>query len=365
MKTFTVAKMLLLMVALLLIFQNDTYSQTVQFGIFSSGTTLEVKIKSGTDYTSANFLTDIDFTIRWLTTYGVSLGNVTSAYAVAKGGAETVSGPYTYQKFYYSGNSSAINLPAGVELTVMSIPINQTGSGMGTFELAPVGFITEFDPHIAIDGQRVLNSTAPFYASSTDVALPIELVDFKVAMDNLGATLSWKTATEKNNAGFDVERVAIGTDLLKKEWTKVGYVAGSGTSNAPKEYFFRNKSVQTGKYSYRLKQIDRDGGFAYSKELEAEIAAPKQFTMSQNYPNPFNPSTTINFALAENSRVTVKVYDIVGREVSTLTDGEMPAGYYNLPFDARGLSSGVYLYRIVAKYGSLAFTQTKRLMLMK
>ncbi len=218
--------------------------------------------------------------------------------------------------------------------------------------------------YIQIDGLDAINTAAPSYSSVTDVALPVELTSFTVKTDNLGVTLNWKTATETNNAGFDIERTAAGAQA-KKEWQKIGYVEGSGTSNAPKEYSFKNNNVQTGNYAYRLKQIDRDGAFTYSQQVEAVVAAPREFTLSQNYPNPFNPTTTINFAIAEDSRVSVKVYDIVGREVATMVDGDVAAGYYNISFNAKDLASGVYMYRITAKHAQSVFVQTKRLVLMK
>jgi hypothetical protein len=88
---------------------------------------------------------------------------------------------------------------------------------------------------------------------------------------------------------------------------------------------------------------------------------PTSFTVAQNYPNPFNPSTTITYGLPSGSDVTVKVYDLVGREVATLFSGRQEAGVHSLTFDSRGLSSGVYMYRVSA--GSSA--DVKRMMLLK
>ncbi|MGE5314781.1 MAG: T9SS type A sorting domain-containing protein, partial [Acidobacteriota bacterium] len=151
----------------------------------------------------------------------------------------------------------------------------------------------------------------------------------------------------------------------QKKWASVGYVEGGGTTNAPKQYVFKNKNVQTGTYVYRLKQIDRDGAFKYSQEVEAVIAAPKEFALSQNYPNPFNPSTNVNFTLAEKSRVQIKIYDLTGREVKTIMEEEKEPGYYTVGVDGHMLSSGVYLYRLTASHGGQVFTGVKRMMLVK
>ena len=95
------------------------------------------------------------------------------------------------------------------------------------------------------------------------------------------------------------------------------------------------------------------------KEIRNEI--PAKFSLSQNYPNPFNPTTTINYQLPVSGQVTLKVYDVLGREVESLVDKEQTTGTYSVTFNGNSLPSGVYLYRIQA--GS--FSQTKKLMLLK
>jgi hypothetical protein len=104
---------------------------------------------------------------------------------------------------------------------------------------------------------------------------------------------------------------------------------------------------------------------AFVTGVKGQTAGPRQFALEQNYPNPFNPATTIRYALAENSIVTLKVYDIVGRTVATLVDGRMTAGTYSAQFDGSKLSSGVYMYRLTATHGQSTFTETKRFIFMK
>jgi hypothetical protein len=144
-------------------------------------------------------------------------------------------------------------------------------------------------------------------------------------------------------------------------WSKIGFVEGNGTTNAPKSYFFTDKSA-SGKTSYRLKQIDRDGKFEYSQTVEVTVlSAPKEFALEQNYPNPFNPTTSINYQLSANSFTTLKIYDAIGREVATLVNEVKEAGYYSAQFDGAKLSSGTYYYRLNAG----GFTNVKRLTLIK
>jgi hypothetical protein len=153
-------------------------------------------------------------------------------------------------------------------------------------------------------------------------------------------------------------------------WQKIGFVQGNGTSNSPKDYSYTDASVASGTYAYRLKQIDNDGTFEYSSEAEITLSVPKVLALDQNYPNPFNPSTTINFTLAEDSHVSLRVFDMLGREVATLANGEMKAGeVHNVLFDASKLSSGLYFYRLETRQttGGQAGKNSlvKKLMLLK
>ena len=130
--------------------------------------------------------------------------------------------------------------------------------------------------------------------------LPVELTSFIASVSNLTTVLAWKTATEVNNAGFDVERKPLPNPPLTGEgtkgWGRVGSVAGAGTSNTPHNYSYTDNVGTAGTYSYRLKQIDHNGTFTYSQEVQVQVGvAPKVFGLAQNYPNPFNPTTTMQF----------------------------------------------------------------------
>jgi hypothetical protein len=196
---------------------------------------------------------------------------------------------------------------------------------------------------------------------SSSLALPVELTSLTASTSKNGVTLNWKTATETNNYGFEIQRSAVSSQQSNKSWSKLGFVEGNGTTNAPKSYSFTDKSA-SGKISYRLKQIDRDGKFEYSQVVEVTaVTTPKEFALEQNYPNPFNPTTAFSYQLSANSFTTLKIYDAIGREVATLVNEAKEAGTYSAQFDGAKLSSGIYF----AKLTSDRKTQMKKLLLLK
>ncbi|AFH49196.1 Hypothetical protein IALB_1488 [Ignavibacterium album JCM 16511] len=187
--------------------------------------------------------------------------------------------------------------------------------------------------------------------------VPVELTSFVANVTASGQVeLNWTTATELNNLGFQVERKAVNGDYIA-----IGYVQGNGTTTERKEYSFTDRTVEPGKYVYRLKQMDFDGKYEYSSEIEVDVHPPLQFTLEQNYPNPFNPSTKIKFGLAENTSVKIAVYNLLGELVATLVNDQLSAGFYEVEFNATSLPSGMYIYSIETPI----FKEVKKMMLMK
>ncbi|MFC2093996.1 T9SS type A sorting domain-containing protein [Bacteroidota bacterium] len=186
--------------------------------------------------------------------------------------------------------------------------------------------------------------------------VPVELNSFSAINDDNEVKLNWSTATETNNLGFEIERL-----LQDSQFENIAYVPGWGTTTEMHYYSYIDKGLTAGKYSYRLKQIDFNGSFEYSKVVEVEITAPYEYSLSQNYPNPFNPSTLISYELPISGIVTLKVSDILGNEVETLVNEEKPAGTYEITWLAENLPSGIYFYRLQAA----DYVQTKKMVLMK
>ena len=202
--------------------------------------------------------------------------------------------------------------------------------------------------------------------------MPVELSSFTASCSKNNVELKWQTATELNNYGFDVERSPSPTPSQREEafnshWIKVGFVNGHGNSNSIKNYSYIDKSLTaSGKYLYRLKQLDNDGAFKYSPEVETNYISATNFNLGQNYPNPFNPSTTIKYSIPSVGTslmefVQLKVYNILGKEVATLVNENKEAGNYEVRFNASSLPSGIYFYNLRAG----TFSETKKMMVVK
>jgi hypothetical protein len=188
--------------------------------------------------------------------------------------------------------------------------------------------------------------------------VPVELISFTASiLPGNSVELKWATATELNNSGFYIEKRTEDT-----EWENTGYLVGHGTSTETNYYTFIDKDLKSGSYFYRLKQTDFDGLSRYYNLAEIiEIGLIKMFDLSQNYPNPFNPSTVINFQLNLGNHTNITIYDYLGKEVAVLINEFKQAGIHQVEFNASGLASGVYFYKIV----SGEFTATRKMLLMK
>ncbi|MCX6152281.1 MAG: T9SS type A sorting domain-containing protein [Ignavibacteriales bacterium] len=190
---------------------------------------------------------------------------------------------------------------------------------------------------------------------SNENYLPVELIYFYPQITANVVWLYWGTATEVNNYGYDIER-----SDSSQNWEAIGFVLGHGNSFSPKDYNFEDSTLtKNGIYFYRLKQIDTDGGIEYSDTVRILFSGitsveinntVTSFRLNQNYPNPFNPSTIISWQLPANGNVSLKIYDVFGREISTLIDDEIlqrgRVGKYQVEFNSAGLASGIYFYKM-------------------
>ncbi|OGU77017.1 MAG: hypothetical protein A2W11_14565 [Ignavibacteria bacterium RBG_16_35_7] len=179
--------------------------------------------------------------------------------------------------------------------------------------------------------------------------IPVELTSFGASVNGSTVILNWQTSSEVNNRGFEVQRKSENSS-----WEKIGFVDGAGTSSNTRSYSFIDPDIigTSSVYVYRLKQIDFNGDFRYSNEVEVDLTL-NEYLLYQNYPNPFNPSTIIRFSVPKESFVTVKVYDLIGQEIASLFSGNTNPGTYTLNWNGKdnygnNVSSGSYICKMTA-----------------
>lgn len=310
-----------------------------------TGTTIGSEL-GGTTLTAGVYKSAATFAITGTLTLN---GNATDIFIFQSGSTlstatdsrVTLNGVVWTNVFWQVGSSSTLGVNSVFEGTILANTSITANSGAAVHGRLLAGAVTA-------TGVVVLN---------VNTALPVELTSFTATLNNKNAVeLNWNTATEVNNYGFEIER-----SKNKGTYENIGFVKGSGNSNSAKDYFFIDKQTLSGKYFYRLKQIDNGGVFEYSKVVEVDFKQLQTFELSQNYPNPFNPTTKISYSIPVDGRVRLQIYRITGELVESLVNEYQSAGIYTIDFNAAGLSSGIYFYKLIANN----FLQVKKMSVLK
>jgi len=193
-----------------------------------------------------------------------------------------------------------------------------------------------------------------------DEPFPVLLFGFSaLVFNNNSVKLSWQTSFEQNNNGFEIERKIKDNNL----WHSIGFIKGAGNINVLSKYYFYDNFLNSGMYSYRLKQIDYNGNFEYFElEDEVHISKPNMFSLGQNFPNPFNSSTNITFSLPDDISVSLLIFDVTGRLVKNIYNNFFStSGYHKININLSDLTSGTYYYRFLTD----KFTDTKKFVFIK
>ncbi|HYE95192.1 MAG TPA: M43 family zinc metalloprotease [Rubricoccaceae bacterium] len=196
-------------------------------------------------------------------------------------------------------------------------------------------------------GQSVRgNQQMALYRPTMYNPVPVELTRFDVNLDGTTAHLRWETASETNNAGFEVQVRTVG----RGDFQVVGFVEGHGTTTEAQTYGYDVTDLGPGTHMFRLRQVDYDGAFEYSEEIEATIDVPGTFVLEPAYPNPFNPVTNVRFGVSQAQHVRAELVDVLGRVVRTLYEGTPEVNQMQtLYVDGADLTSGVYVVRVVGE----------------
>jgi hypothetical protein len=200
------------------------------------------------------------------------------------------------------------------------------------------------------------------YEHWRDVPLPVELTTFQAFAGDGQVKLHWRTESEMNNNHFVIYKRKAGEEVFR-ELTEI---PGHGTTTEPHDYEYVDRFVRNGiTYEYQISDVDIAGRETIHEQIASATPSaaviPMEFVLDAPYPNPFNPTTTIRYDVKETGLVTLKVFDLLGREVAILVHGTVPAGSYSVEWNAGDLPSGVYLCRMEAD----GFQQTRKVVLLK
>lgn len=186
--------------------------------------------------------------------------------------------------------------------------------------------------------------------------LPVEFANFNAVVNGQSVALRWKTLSETNNTGFEVQRKTDGS------FQEIGYVDGAGTTTQPQSYRHTVADLETGTHAFRLKQIDADGSRSYSETIEVEVGLEEAVKLSAVTPNPVQNTATVELAVKEAQDVTVALYNTLGQRVRTFHRGALPSGErHDVSISTDDLSSGIYLLRAKGE----RFDETRKVTVVK
>jgi hypothetical protein len=233
-----------------------------------------------------------------------------------------------------------------------------------------------------VEGSNVMldGKTRIFYVDkmvTSALTVPTGFIDFGAKWDS-GAgkvILNWGVNSEISIDRYSIERSTDGTTF-----SEIGYVNAVGNIDTTKNYSYEDKSVNKAvTYSYRVRQITNDGAQEMTPKITVITAGirvvpgqtPYTYDLAQNFPNPFNPETHFRFSISQPQAdaplahdlqlVTLKIYDVIGKEVATLVKEELKPGNYTVRWDASEFPSGIYFSRLLAG----TFSATRKLVLLK
>jgi len=213
----------------------------------------------------------------------------------------------------FPGSGNGFIIPQGTPgVKIIKMRLRTTAANF-YLEPVPVGYLIGLHPEWNDDtriysyiGGKPVNITQSLNHIIDDFGLtPVELSSFNATVSKSNIILNWSTTSEINNSGFDIDRSTFNPYSNEPGvWSKINFIRGNGTTSIPMHYEFTDRNLQSGKYKYRLKQIDYNGNFEYFYlNNEVVVGIPTKYILFQNYPNPFNPVTNINYQLPIKSNV--------------------------------------------------------------
>jgi hypothetical protein len=264
--------------------------------------------------------------------------------------------------FPIAGPNTATDDPARqgyAEGETLKFKIYDTSEAQISDYMSEVTYSTCSDLGLSVcksDGSYTANALFVVEQFSRSV-LPVELTRFEAARTGSGVMLEWDTATETNNAGFEVQHQ---TD--SGSWSTLSFVEGTGTTSSPQNYTYTATELEYGTHQFRLVQVDQDGTRHEKSPVEIDLSLDSAYKISEVYPNPVRHTGTLDLVVREAQHVTVQMYDVLGRMQGTLLDRQLAASQSEtLRLDTGSFSSGQYFLRIQGE----SFSVTRRLTIVK
>jgi hypothetical protein len=280
--------------------------------------------------------------------YNAQAGEVTVTYQVPSDPNGSGSGTSTYPlaiDFYRAdadGEEGKAYLGTNT-YTTSDYNTSTSGPDSKTITFTPSASVTRSDRVLATATDDNGN-TSEFSAAPKQ--LPVELASFEAVATDTGARLTWQTASETNNAGFEVQR------QKEEEWTQVGFVdskAQGGTTTETTSYSFVAEDLPVGTHRFRLKQVDLDGSSTLTEPVTVDIQMQEAVKLNAPAPNPVSTSASLSFAVKEQAETTIRLYNTLGQQVATVYEGTPQAGdQQRARVDVSDLSSGTYFLRLQA-----------------
>lgn len=233
---------------------------------------------------------------------------------------------------------------SGVEAPEDVLIYTRSTEGGGSFSELPTSYDAEANQLVATTG-----SFSEFALASETNSLPVELANVEATRIEEGAVLTWQTASETNNAGFEVQR----RTSESATWEQIGYVkskAQGGTTTETKSYSYTAEDLPVGTHQFRLKQINLDGSSTLTDPVSVRVKMQEAVKLTPPAPNPASSSATLSFAVKEQAETTITLYNTLGQRVATVYEGTPQAGEQQaVQIDVSGLPSGTYFLRLRAE----------------
>jgi hypothetical protein len=244
-----------------------------------------------------------------------------------------------------------------------SITIIQDANGDGDFETVPTNFSDAGTPSDSTDDvliARGLTTFGTFHLASNsgDNPLPVELTAWTATVDGSAALLQWRTASETNNAGFEV----LHQRPDARTYDALGFVEGAGTTQEPQSYRFRAGDLAPGTHRFQLRQVDTDGTATRSEPVTVTIEAERTLTLRATGPNPVRQATQFAFTVPQSGPAEVVLYNVLGQRIRTLYAETATVGrQQTVALAVQDLPSGTYFVRLSAPGG----TRTQRIVVVR